>query len=1051
VTLDRAIAAFMRVGLDVTVGTVLDALWLATQATVDIAGDLVFPSGDGADGNAAKPPGVPPPMSSERPPVDRSRPIDEPMPGADGSVPVYAGASGSDEGLVRASPIRLPAGAALPGKLALSRAMRPFTERWPSRRLLELDEEASAEATANQAGRVTPVFRPRSERWYEAALVVEDAPSMDLWHDTLDEFRQVLLQSGAFSDVRLWYLSFAPDKEGVQVPVIHNSTRGRASLGSIVSVRARRLVFLATHGVSPLWSDGTLARTLADWSAAASVVLLHLLPPHLWRHTALGEPRGLAHVLEAGAPTSRLVVQRFAWDWSLDEQDPVTAVPVVPLDAVACINWAQMQMARGRRAPVMLLRMAGADDGAPAEDTGKADETQLISLFKTYASPLAFRLAVYLSPGPFTLPVARLIQAAIFGAQAQQSQLAEVFLSGLVARLTAEGTDVHPDWVQYEIRAGAREILLRSLREEDALAVLSVLQQHVGQFIEQTFGKPLDFRALVRDENGQFDLPTWAQPFANIGTSIIRMQDVARTPVSSRTGAAAGPSARAAVEEAADLRAILEQHFGKDGVAARIGRAPEDLAPDARRDYLLTAGVRLISVERRGRFAVLGVSEPVALPSALWRRLVSPSDFAPLDRMGGLTILGDDSLVVADAVRNELFRYLTPDERAGQHLRIVDAYGDFRDSDVPDDGYHYQFYLRHAAAANHAEVAESAVFNRAWLTKKLETCGIEDVVADLQRFPSNARIRGLLEVVLARQADFSRLPLTDWVRSLLETPLDSGERAEREQETAADVPSFWVRIVGTGLRTVVDEQLKAITVAIAERLADMGIGLVTSGGRGVEPLAADAYARVRVRRGLNPDDGLIHVLRGGETSASRGTKRVARAEADFNDLSLERVDAVILIGGREYTLQAGRRARSWGIPVIPVAASGGAARTFFETLVERHDYAYDDVLATAPIPGALAALADRVGDIIVGFQKDPPRILRSMSETYLNTYDLNDADRIDARIVATLQQHPSYVFRDWLVIGDSVDQVLEAFCIRLQPRPEDIASILKDLDRNAMA
>ena len=66
--------------------------------------------------------------------------------------------------------------------------------------------------------------------------------------------------------------------------------------------------------------------------------------------------------------------------------------------------------------------------------------------------------------------------------------------------------------------------LLRSLTEEDAQSVIDALQAHVGHFIEQTYGKPTDFRALIRDPEGEANLPAWAQPFATIGTALIRLQ-----------------------------------------------------------------------------------------------------------------------------------------------------------------------------------------------------------------------------------------------------------------------------------------------------------------------------------------------------------------------------------------------------------------------------------------------------------------------------------------------------------------------------------------------
>jgi hypothetical protein len=178
-----------------------------------------------------------------------------------------------------------------------------------------------------------------------------------------------------------------------------------------------------------------------------------------------------------------------------------------------------MQMGRGRRAAAMLIPTTPPSAASVAAEEAATKLSGLsvadqVAHFRSYASPLAFRLAVYLAPGPFTLPVARLIQAARFGNAAQQAHLAEVLLSGLFYRVTRADSQVAPDWVQYDAVGEAREILLRSLREEDAHHIASILEQHVNRYIAETYGKPADFRALVRDARGQFELPDWAQPFA---------------------------------------------------------------------------------------------------------------------------------------------------------------------------------------------------------------------------------------------------------------------------------------------------------------------------------------------------------------------------------------------------------------------------------------------------------------------------------------------------------------------------------------------------------
>jgi tetratricopeptide (TPR) repeat protein len=543
-SLDAVVKRLSAAGLDLTPNLLLDAIWLALQPGLTLGDDA-----------APRPiPIVPPiedPIEIEKRKTRGTTPVTPPPDSGAGAGPadtateasVFAGPAASSE-TIKASAIRIPAGAALPGKLALARAMRPFRARRPSPNALELDEERTVELTADRGGNLELKFRPRSDRWYEAIVVVEEAPSMDVWHETISELVEMLRDTGAFRDVSTRTLAFVavkPPKGGPDqmVPMLSSGPNGRVPAGSLESERARRLIFFATHGISARWRDASLASVLQGWTKTASVVILHLLPTHLWRQTALGEPRGQVRAGEAGAPTAHLQSERFEWDLSLSANEKVVSVPVIPLDPAACLSWAQMQMGRGRRAAAMLIPTtppsAAAVAAAAAEQAAnKLSVADQVAQFRSYASPLAFRLAVYLAPGPFTLPVARLIQAARFGNAAQQSHLAEVLLSGLFYRVTRADSQVAPDWVQYDVVAEeAREILLRSLREEDAQHIASILQQHVNRYIAETYGKPADFRALVRDERGQFELPDWAQPFATIGEAILKLHPTAGTIVPS--------------------------------------------------------------------------------------------------------------------------------------------------------------------------------------------------------------------------------------------------------------------------------------------------------------------------------------------------------------------------------------------------------------------------------------------------------------------------------------------------------------------------------------
>jgi hypothetical protein len=82
--------------------------------------------------------------------------------------------------------------------------MRGLTVLAPSRTEQVLDEDATADATARNLGQWLPRLSPRRERLFEAALVVEHSPSMEIWAQTIIEIERVLSHLGAFRDLRTW-------------------------------------------------------------------------------------------------------------------------------------------------------------------------------------------------------------------------------------------------------------------------------------------------------------------------------------------------------------------------------------------------------------------------------------------------------------------------------------------------------------------------------------------------------------------------------------------------------------------------------------------------------------------------------------------------------------------------------------------------------------------------------------------------------------------------------------------------------------------------------
>jgi TIR domain-containing protein len=497
-----------RAGLDLDVPVLLDALWLAGKRIAFESQSVRVSVPEAPLRRRRKTP------RSKAPAQQSGAPEDARVERSD-TTKVYAHAANLPRGpSVKASPIAVPAAPALHQTLALARALRPLRQRRRSPSREELDEEATVHATAEQLRGVKPVFVPVREPWYEAAVVVEDDPAMHVWHDTVRAFVHLLERTGAFRDVRLWRLQMTP------VRLIGPSgTPVRSNV--FESTYPKRLILFVTHGVSSHWFDGRYAQVLGPWSHHASLLLVHLLPPHLWKLTELGEPRALVQTVHPGQVAAELNTAPLWWLRGLPPERHRLSLPVASLDAASLGTWAEMQMARGSQCPAMIVdtRVRAPQRPEPTEDE-RVDYEQAVAFFRSYATDEAWNLSIALSTSAFTLPVARVIQAARWGRAASHTHLAEILLSGLVRTRTPINETTDPNEVYYEFYPEARSILQRSLRDDDRQALANDLEEYVSLYLQQA-GAPTKFRALVRDEKGNFNLPGWAQPFAHVGTALL--------------------------------------------------------------------------------------------------------------------------------------------------------------------------------------------------------------------------------------------------------------------------------------------------------------------------------------------------------------------------------------------------------------------------------------------------------------------------------------------------------------------------------------------------
>jgi formylglycine-generating enzyme required for sulfatase activity len=438
------------------------------------------------------------------------------VPERDVGVYVSAPPGPESEPLVRASALGMPGATPLPGTLEIARALRPFTRRFPSRIRLTFDDESTVEAYA-ESEIWNPVLRPIAEHWFDVALVVDEGPSMAIWHQTIGEFYRLLVRHGAFRDVRRWKLLAAKDRI-----LLTDRTGLAVPDGAVQNPGGRRMVMVVSDCVSEGWDRPDIWEILARWAKNTSVVLIQMLPDRMWAQTGAGEVVYEVKSLLPGVENSRLDEKRSWWD----HQGQRIFLPVVTLEASAIQNWSKVVMgAGGVTVPAVRLPLDKAEQ--PTADAVSNDALlnaiERILRFRESGSSLAFRLAAYLSAVPLTLPVMRLVQRTMLP-ESRQVHLAEFFLGGLIEALDQSAA---PEDAQYDFYPGVRSSLQGYLMRGEALKVLET----ISGYIAREHGLPFGFEALVVDPAGNRTLPPYARAFAEIGREMLQ-----------RIGMPSGPS-----------------------------------------------------------------------------------------------------------------------------------------------------------------------------------------------------------------------------------------------------------------------------------------------------------------------------------------------------------------------------------------------------------------------------------------------------------------------------------------------------------------------------
>lgn len=504
-----------------------------------------------------------------------------------------------DEGATR---VRLPMPPALPGALALHRALRPLGRRAVpdgGHALAQLDEEATVELTAASGFRL-PVLRPAPTRWLDVALVVDDSVSMGVWDRSVREFRALLQTAGTFRSVQDWtLLSEETHFRGVvlrrgiptALAAIDRSPR------ELVDPTGRRIILVVSDCIGPAWSDGSMAQLLRMWGRCGPVAIVQPLPRRMWERIRMG-----VHDLKLSSSVPGAANVSLAARTRRGAGTPVVGMPVplLILDTRSLGPWAALTSGESPEFHTLAILVDG--PAPPDESPDSSDEPEpslddLVEQFRERASREAFKLAVYLTAVPLNQPVMRMVQQGMLS-DPQPSQIAEVMLSGLLVRARPD-SEARGDDIVFDFRPGVREQLMGGLTRQAARRLLQI----TTEYIDEHLGSTIDFPALLRGDDLAVAQLAQHEPFAEASARILRLLDV-RPPTAQSPEASADPARipDARPQEAPSIRGTPPPRaadlFGRERLLKELHEA---LASDTAAPQVLVApdggGATAVAVE----------------------------------------------------------------------------------------------------------------------------------------------------------------------------------------------------------------------------------------------------------------------------------------------------------------------------------------------------------------------------------------------------------------------------------------------------------------------
>lgn len=312
----------------------------------------------------------------------------------------------------------------------------------------------------------------------EIALVVDTAPSMEIWRRTTREFQDALRLAAS-----------------VQIHPLDCSTPTLTR--PCLPTTGRRATLVLTDTIGIAWHNGAVGALLAAWGRTMPVAVVQTMPERLWHWGALVPRRMVLSANGVDVHNSALTIAPVQPELGPAPRPTPTDVvlPVLAPKPAWLDEWLRLITVPDSGTATLTAVFVNEDVDTAMDvtsDEPTASAAELVRQFRAFASLDAVRLSGLLAAAPLNLDTIDLIQRVMLPDTDLDTQ-AEVMLGGLLRRSPDGSTGF-----TFDFHDGVREELLAGLSRAEAIAVVLLIDEQLGS----RFPELRNFRAAIADPNG---------------------------------------------------------------------------------------------------------------------------------------------------------------------------------------------------------------------------------------------------------------------------------------------------------------------------------------------------------------------------------------------------------------------------------------------------------------------------------------------------------------------------------------------------------------------